>query len=200
MNNESLKLAMNLFDKYEKWDAFVELSTFKPEIRRRNLERLRSKINEYSISTETIKWHVLLNNEQYRWFLADSGQESMCIWWDLNTLKLWCNPNTLAVNEIKDLLTTPAFDPIVKCFDNIDSKSFPTQNHFFEEKHRYTFSNGLTYCSITIDRIDEESKDRLSWFAGNMTDEMARIIMDKVNRFRTPEITSLLMELNRIKK
>jgi hypothetical protein len=197
MNSEILNQAINLFDKYEKWDAFVELSNSRNDIANKYFSRLKSRINQLSINNETLEWNLLLynNHEGYRWYLNDFGQNSICLNWDWNNFRLWCEPNSYDVGKAKNILTEDKYLPLKNCFDNRDTISNPNSNHFYEEKHRYYFSDGLSYSGI-----DSENREKLSWFAGNKTEEMANMIIEKVNRFRTPEITQLLRELNKVCK
>ncbi len=190
MNAELLNQAMNLFDKYEKFSAFIELSNARGEIRNRYFARLKAEIFSYSIN---YPWSVTADNfEQYRWILTEFKQGSICLVWNCWHFKLWCDPAIYDVVKIKELLATPKFEPIKGCFDYIDSISQPNIHHFFEEKHRFEFSENLSYSAI-----DSENHEKLSWFAGNKTKEMGNLIMNKVNKFRMPEITELLIDLNR---
>jgi hypothetical protein len=192
MSEEVIKQAMNLFDKVEKWDAFLELSNKRGDIINRYFGRLKSRINQLSVNNESISWNLLINTqESYRWYINDVGPNSICINWDLNCFRLWCDPNFRDAGKAKRLLTQSEFLPIRNCFQNLDTISNPVIHHFFEDRNRFSFSDGLSYSVI-----EAENRDKLSWFAGNKTDEMAKLIMDKVNRFWTPEITQLLRELN----
>ena len=189
MNAELLNQAMNLFDTYDKFSAFIELSNARGEIRNRYFGRLKAEIFSYSLNSP---WSVLSDNfEQYRWYLTEFKQESICLVWCSWHFRLWCNQTICDAIKAKELLASPKFEPIKECFDYIDSMSHPNVHHFFEEKHRYEFLDGLSYSAP-----DAENLERLSWFAGNKTKEMGSLIMKKVNKFRSPEITELLVELN----
>lgn len=196
MNQELLNQAISLFDKYEKWNAFIELSNAREEMKRKYFGILKSRIYELSIDNQTYKWNILLhgNNDAFRWYINEFGHDSICLNWDWVAFRLWCQPNHFNSAKAKELLIDPHFIPIKKCFDSdkIFSISNPNVHHFFEEKHRYYFSDGLSYLAPEM-----ENHERLSWFAGNKSEELAKMIMEKVNRFRTPEITELLIELNR---
>jgi hypothetical protein len=193
MNQELLTQAINMFDSYDKWDAFVELSSSIGEIRQRYFERLKSGLFKHFVNDQREPWSFIpFNTDQYRWFLKDYGQESICLLWRVQDLVLWCNPQLFYAHIARDLITSPDFSPILNCFDYTDSLSHPNPHHLCEERHRYIFADSTSYSAP-----DEENFEKLSWFAGNRTDEMIKQISDKINKFRTPEITELLQELNK---
>ena len=191
-NTELLNKAIELFDSYDKWNAFIMLSNARGEIRNRYFEKLKSGLLKHYITDVNEEWRFLpFGNDQYRWFLKDFGQNSICLLWRTPDLVLWCDPQTSNAQKAKDLLNTPEFNFIFSGFDFTDSISMPNIHHFCEEKHRYSFSDNLYYSSI-----EEDNSDKLAWFAGNHTSEMVKQITDKISRFRTSKITELLKELN----
>jgi len=190
-NQDLLTHVITLFDSFEKWNAFIELSNSRGEIRRRYFDRLKSALVKSFINDQTDWCFQPFNTEQYRWFLKEFGSESICLLWRVYDLVLWCNPQFTDVQKVKDLLNSPDYNTIFNCFETPDSQSFPNLHHFCEERHRFKFSDGNVYSAP-----DEENHEKLAWFAGNMTMEMVEQISTKIKRFQTPEITSLLKELN----
>jgi len=193
MNQELLTHAIKMFDSFDKWNSFIELSNLRGEIRVRYFEKLKIGLNKHFINDTNDFWSFKpIINEQYRWHLKAFGAESICLLWRVQDLILWCNPAIVNAQLAKDLLNTPEFNSLFNCFDNTDTLSNPNLHHFCEEKHRYTFGESLSYSGP-----DEENHEKLSWFAGNRTQEMVDQISEKVNRFRTPANTELLTELNK---
>jgi hypothetical protein len=193
MTQELITQAINMFDSYDKWNAFIELSNSRSDIRKRYFEKLKLGLLKHFTDNYREQWQfAAILPEQYRWFIKDYGQESICLLWRTNDLVLWCNPQFFNATEARDLLNTPDFNSIFGCFDNIDTLSTPYLHHFCEERHRYNFDD-LTSYSAT----NEENHDKLSWFAGNKTNEMIKQIADKINKFRTPEITEMFIDLNK---
>jgi hypothetical protein len=196
MNQELIKQAQDLFDSYDKWNAFIELSNSRGKIREKYFEKLKLGLSKHFVNESRDNWSfTIYSNEQYRWFITEFGKNSICLLWRVNDLVLWCDPPFIDVPKVIDLLNTPKFIPILNCFDFMDSVSTSYPHHFCEEKLRYKFNDESSYSGP-----DEENHEKLSWFAGNKTDEMILQIAEKVNRFRTTEITSLLIELNEICK
>jgi len=192
MTPELINQSVLLFDTFDKWNAFIELSNGRGEIRKRYFEKLKSQLlNHFSKDVNQYWRFSIINNEQYRCFLSDYGQESICLFWCVDDLKLWCNPQLFDAALARELLNTPEFNPILNCFDYIDTLSSPNLHHFCEEKHRFIFEDSTSYIAT-----NESNHDKLSWFAGNKTEEMTVHIAAQINKFRTPEITELLIELN----
>ena len=190
MNQDLIMQAIQIFDTYDKWDAFIVLSNNIPEIRRRYFERLKSDLTKHFSKDIAESWSfVAIHNEQYRWYLSEFGYESLGLLWRANDFLLWCNPDKIDANKVRDLLNTPDFNIIFNCFDNIDSLSNPL-HHFVQEKHRYTFRDSTSYSAP-----DEDDYNKLAWFAGNKTDELIELIAIKINKFRTIEITTLIKDL-----
>jgi hypothetical protein len=194
MTPELLTHAITIFDNYDKWNAFIELSNCKAEIRRRYFEYFKQEIVKYFFENQRNYWDFkAINQEQMRWFLKDYGQDSICIFWYPYSLMLWCEPQKNNVDDVKSLLSTPDFSPIINCFEYKDTLLSATNaHHFCEERNRFSFDDGISYSAI-----EEENHDKLCWFAGNKTDEMIKQIADKVDKFRTAQITDLLTELNK---
>ena len=195
MGTELLAQAMKLFDTLDKWNAYLELVKAKEEIKKGYFSRLRKEIvrKEYSDSSRGNTFWSLIDDEFERCicFLTEFGKDSIGLVWDSKSFTLWGHPNTCDVNKANDLLATSEFEPIKSCFDTKHLSPQTYKEHFFKQKHKFEFSDGQAYSAY-----DSESHDILSWFAGNKTEEMARLIIDQVNKFRTPEITKLLIELN----
>lgn len=192
MNADLLKQAIGLFDTYEKWSAFLELHKTKQQIKNQNFNQLKAALHNKP-STWQWSFSPIGNGDRYRWYLTDFTKESICLVWDCTSLTLWCHPSFYNAHKVKELLATPQYEIIKDCFDYIDALSQPATEHFIVERHRYDFQNGLQFYA---EDDQNSNNDRLSWFAGNMTTEIADMITSKVQKFQTPEITELLMSLN----
>jgi hypothetical protein len=178
----------------EKWNAFIELCFGRSEIRKYYFMKFRSSMLTHFSKNIIIPWDfVSINEEEYRWFINDYKQDSIVLFWDVNRLYLRCNPSLVKVVEANDLLKTPEYAPIISCFDSCDVIGYGGQREYlYGETHRYKFNE-----TEFIQRTDNEQGHlELSWYAGNKTDELIKQITDKVNRFRTPEITKLMVDLN----
>jgi hypothetical protein len=193
MDQELITKAMKMFDTYEKWNAFIELSNSKQEIRKRYFERLKTALISHFVKDVNDSWgFTVMWQEQYRWFIREYGPESICLLWRVQDLVLWCNAQYFDAQLVNEALNSPEFNPIFNCFTYTDTRSSTALHHFCEEKHRFNFEDSTSYSGP-----DEENADKLAWFAGIKTEEMVRQIATQVNKFRTEEITTLLRELNR---
>lgn len=192
MTPELLTQATNIFDSYDKWNAFIELSNVRNLIKDRYFEELKLGLSKHFINDVRQDWLFRPDHQyQYRWYLKDYGAESICILMNINHIYLWCNPQLFDANLIKEYLNSPEYLSIFSCFDFTDTLSSPNLHHFCEERHRFNFNDSTSYPTN-----NEINHDKLSWFAGNKTEEMVQQIAVKINRFRTPEISKLLLELN----
>jgi len=194
MSPDLINQAITIFDSFDKWNAFIELSNARESIKVKYFEKLKQElINKFNRNDFRKDWAFkIITHNLYRWYLKDYGPDSICIVWRQDDTVLWSNIISVDVQMAINLLNTPDFNSIFNCFDNTDTFSNTFPHHYCEEKHRYEFNDSTSYSGIT-----EQNFDKLSWFAGNKTDEMINQISMKINRFRTPEITALLMELNR---
>lgn len=196
MKPELISQAAKMFESenVEKWNAFIELCWGRGEIRQYYFMKFRTSMLTYFSKDIINPWDFAANSqEQYRWFIKDFGRDSIVLFWDLNRLYLYCNPAIIRVEEVSELLKTPEYAPIISCFDSLDTIGTGGQREYlYGETHRYKFNE-----TEFVQRTDSEQGHlELSWYAGNKTDELIKQIGDKVNRFRTPEITNLMMDLN----
>ena len=193
MSPDLINQAISIFDSFDKWNAFIELSNAKESIKVKYFEKLRQELINYFRNDLRKDWAFKpISPSLYRWYLNDYGSDSICIVWRQDDTLLWSNIISVDVQMAINLLNTPDFNSIFSCFDYQDSLSNTILHHYCEEKHRYKFDDSTSYSGIT-----EQNSDKLAWFAGNKTDEMVNQISEKVNKFRTPEITEKLIELNR---
>jgi hypothetical protein len=181
----------------DKWNAFIELCFARREIRTYYFMKFRTSILKH-FSLDVIQpWEfTIINEEEYRWFIKDFRQDSIALRWDVNRFSLWCNPNNVKVELLNDLLRTPEYMPILGCID-FDSIGLGGQKEYLiSESHKFVIDE-IEFKQ----RVDDEKGHlELSWYAGNRTDELVKIIDEKVNKFRTPEITKLIIELNNLCK
>lgn len=193
MTPELLTQATSLFDSYDKWNAFIELSNARNEIKINFCKEMRLGLQNHFSKDIREKWYFTsIDAFQYKWFLKDYGENSICLYMNLDYIMLWCNPSVLDASKVKEKLNSVEYHPILNCFDFKDNLSSTHLHHFCEERHRFNFKDSTSYPAN-----NEFNPDKLSWFAGNKIDEMVEQIATKINRFRTPEITKLLLELIR---
>lgn len=195
MNEEILKQAMAVFNTPDKWNAFLELTYNRDTIKDRWHNALYRKIIELSNTIPDYEiWSInRVDNWGVTWYLNDFGGSSVVIHsWACFNIRIWIR----GVSEDKrkkiyDLLKTDKFIPLFSCFDKIITRnSFPHEVPV-EGHIPFNFQSNFEgdWARNTL---------KISWFAGNETENVARQILDRVNKFRTPEITELIFELNRV--
>jgi len=194
MSQDLISEAMNIFDSFEKWEAFLTLYDSRDELKRRYYQDFKRDLNKHFGKNNVNNWSFSAPyNEQFRWYLTSLTQESICILWYVDGLVLWANPSNFNLPLAKDLLSTPEYSAILDCFENLDSLSMPHAHHLVEEKHRYSFHNN----SIVYDGTVESNLYKLGWLARSRSSELITQLEKKIARFQTTEITDLLLELNK---
>jgi hypothetical protein len=193
MNEEILAQAMALFDTPEKWNAFLELSYNRDLLRDRWYGCLLQKIIELSNITPNYElWGVIkIDNWGVSWYLNEFNWNSVVIHsWAGYNVRIWLRVSEDKRKNIYELLNTDKFIPLFSCFDKIRTRNifpneFPIEGHISFD-FQSNFEGDWTRNAL-----------KFSWYAGNETEKVANQILNKINRFRTPEITELLIELNK---
>lgn len=189
MNQELLKQAKAMFDSPEKWNAFLELVWQKDEIRNQWFVKLKEEANKKFSTDECVEGWVFNSWGVWdmHWYLKAHGDKSIGLllgWW--GEMTLCCNGDFYDTTKIHDLLRSERYAPLLNCFSRID--------RFYEGGRLAIEIRNFSFGSPYDTKFD---LDRLSWYAGNHTEDFLNQIADKVNRFRKDaNITSLLNELN----
>lgn len=196
MTEEMLQKAMALFDTPEKWNAFVELSFTRNDIQNRWFKKLQQKL-------------VSLTN------VDDKHPE-----WTCNIWGIWDIEWKLKSFENKYLsLHSWAGYHCKLCVKNVDSEKckkiyehcnndlrFAQTYSFFDIEADHNFKDGsLWQASFHFNFFHDFDYNNygkmellLSWYAGNDTDNVARQIMEQVDKIRTPEMTDLFRKVDEL--
>lgn len=193
MNQELLKQAKAMFDSPEKWNAFLELLWQKDEIRNQWYQKLKEEANKKFSTDEFVEGWVFNSWGVWdlHWYQKEHGDKSIGLligWW--GEMTLYCNSDFYDTVKIHDLLRTERFAPLLSCFNRID--------RFYEGGRLAIEMRNFSFGSPHDTKFDT---DRLSWYAGNQTDDFLNQLVEKVNRYRkNEEMNSLLHELNLLTK
>lgn len=193
MNQELLKQAKAMFDSPEKWNAFLELVCQKDEIRNQWYQKLKEEANKKFSTDELVEGWVFNSWGVWdlHWYQKVHGDKSIGLligWW--GEMTLYCNSDFYDTVKIHDLLRTERFAPLLSCFNRID--------RFYEGGRLAIEMRNFSFGSPHDTKFDT---DRLSWYAGNQTDDFLNQLVEKVNRYRkNEEMNSLLHELNLLTK
>jgi len=196
MSQEVFAQAEIFFEKKEEWYSFVNLSDFKDRIAWNWFKNCKQELNKrFQIEEleETNNWlYHSWGNFEFKWYLKDFGQDSLCLYLQNYQFFLWANGNLFNVEEITKLLQQKKYSSIVSAFERHDDIFLPHQWEKVVERGNFVF--GDEYDG-NFDNL------RLSWYANYKPNDLADQIVRKVNRFRNnDEITSLLIEINKLTK
>jgi len=189
MNQHLIKQAEALFDNPEKWDAFLELTLSKADIKNFWFEKLKQNADNLFHKDEIVdNWIYRSWNGGMQWYQKDYGQNSISLWFeDYGKFSLYCDPRSLNITHILDSLRKKPHAKLLNCFNKLDD-SFNENGYLATEYWNFSFDDNIGA------KFDS---DRIAWYAGNKTDEFVAQIVEKVNRFRKDdEMNSLLYELN----
>lgn len=193
MQKELLNQAMALFDSPEKWNAFVELANQKETIKWHYFQKLKQPLLNYFNANPVEGWACEpWGNHLYdvRWYLPEYGKNSLglAIGWTFEFHLRLEDPAGFDSEKMTQLLKTD-YSMLLSGFNRIDrqfehhSKAIETRNYAFGSPYDFNFDNAQL--------------DKLSWYAGNKTDDFVRQIIEKVERFRqNKEFTRMLRELH----
>jgi hypothetical protein len=192
MSKDIVKQAMEMFDTVDKWNAFLNLIAKKDEIRNQWFLEAKNQIVDYFSKNVVDNWsYSAWGVWDIRWYISSFTRDSLCLYWNGGySLNLWVNSNVHNSVNMSTLLQTPKYAALMTCFDRVDTvlegdnKLIERGNFSFECQFDGNFNS-----------------DQLSWYAGHETDKFVRQLVDKVERLRkNPEITALLMEINKVTK
>jgi len=189
MSKELIQQTANLFEQPktpEKWNAYLELTTQKEQIKNLWLNKLKSQLIKYFSTNieEGWKW----DENKMNWYLAEFGPESLAIWFEGYTkFSLWVNNEKFKSDEITELLQTEKYSALLSAFSRIDIR--------FEGSYQVIENGNFSFGS---EHDGEFGIDYLAWFAGNETENLLIQIIEKVNKIRKDKnLTKLLADLCR---
>jgi len=187
---EVLKQVEKDFSERTQWESFLELITYKDKILDAWFETLRSEINNYFAVENVIdKWgYVSKGIWDYRWFITEFNQESLCLLFDGCSFSLWVNSGFYDIKKISLFLFEKRYVPIISSFERTDDIK-ENQEYRIVEHGNFVFGDASD---------GKYNHDQLAWYARFKTKEFVEQIKNKVDRFRkNAEVTSLLAEINR---
>lgn len=196
MTEEMLRKAMALFDTPEKWNAFVELAFTRDDIQYRWFKKLQQKL--VSLTNADDKHPEWTCNFWGIWDIEwklkgfENKYLSLHSWAGLHC-RLWIRnvdpEKRKKVYELYDkdirFAQMSSFFDIEKTFNNFDERLWQASFHF-NFFHDFDYNN------------HEKMESLLSWYAGNNTDNVARQIMEQVDKIRTPEMTDLFRKVDEL--
>jgi hypothetical protein len=199
MQQELLNQVKNLFDTFEKWNAFLELSAQMGEIKTNFFTKVRDPLYKYFIENPVEGWVCeSWGNPDFdlRWYLTDFGKNSLGIGiaWTFDFVLTLEDAEKFDSVKIEQLLKTPEYSKILTAFERIDYQFTEVRRKIIETGN-YQFGSPYDY------NFKDPNKTILSWYAGNRTNEFVDQIIKKVERFRKDtEVTRLLRQLNELSK
>lgn len=196
MTEEMLQKAMALFDTPEKWNAFVELSHERDFIRNRWFKKLQQKLVSLSFADdEHPEWICSIWNDwdiEWRLKSFDNKYLSFHTWAGFNC-RLWIrNVDDGTREKVYAYLESDVrFSQMCSFYElvNINKKpsEVPWDAHFI-----FNFSKDFN------NRSWDAMVRSFAWHAGNDTDNVARQIMEQVDKIRTPEMTDLFRKVDEL--
>jgi len=193
MQKELLNQAIEIFDSSEKWNAFVELANQKETIKSHYLQKLKQPLLNYFNANPVEGWVCEPWGDQLydiRWYLKDFGKNSiaLAIGWRFHFVLHIEDTTTFDTKKIDDLLRSD-YSIILSSFDRVDRQ--------FEHQLKAVEVRNYSFNSPYDTNFDDSQLDKLSWFAGNKTENFAEQIIKKVERFRQDkDLTKMLYDLN----
>lgn len=195
MQTELLNQAIKLFDTPEKWNAFIELTRQKDNIKSSFFKKAKQPILDYFNKQINENWICEpCGHTDYDvcWYLKDFGKNSLAIrtGWRFQFHLRVEDLNAFDTNEIDRLLKTD-YSLILTKFDRIDRQ--------FEPNSKVIENRGYSFGSPFDNNFHDE--DKFAWYVGNRTQEYTKQLIEKVERFTNDEtITKMMYELNRQSK
>ena len=193
MSYEVLKQVEKDFSDRGQWNSFLELMKYKDFIRNSWLEVLKAELNTcFAVENGVEKWgYTSKNIWDYRWFIREFGQESLCLTFNSQSLHLWASRNVLDIKKATSLLQEKKFIPIVSAFERHDEIHGEDSDYKIIERGNFIFdaddSNDGHY-----------SHDQIAWYAKYRTKDFVEQLKNKIDRFRRDNnITELFIEINR---
>lgn len=196
MNKYLLEHISDLFDKAEKWDAFLNLYKRKDDIINQYYSKLMVAMNNRFNRDRVEGWSYVCNGiYEYRWYITDFDVKSVYVCIDFPNesvrFSLWADTQYHNLPNINKELQTEKFAVLRDTIERVDSFIRPElDGELIAERGNFKFDS--PYDS----QFDYET---LSWYAGNKTEELVDQIARKVDRIRrNDQVTRLLVELNEL--
>ena len=202
MSSYVTERVQDFFKDKNEWESFLQLDKHKDDIINDWFLKLKSKVIELANKSKpddwgfiTLSWHW-----DFRWFVKKYGENSLSLWQrgrgdgtDNYCLTIWANSNHFEKEKIFNLLQDSKYSLIQSTFDSIDEVCDISDECRFVEYGDYLFDD-----KSSTGRVDS---DTLAWYANYKTDELAKQIVENVNKFiKNPEITRMFCEINEIAK
>jgi len=187
--------ALKLFDTSEKWNSFLELVSAKDDLVYLSFKQLKQPIVKYFNDNQIKGWICEPwgdKNVDLRWYLEEFGINSLglTLAWRFE-FHLYLNDTTkFDTKKMNDLLKTSEFSALTSAFNRIPDKMYEDQTKAMEYRN-YSFGSPFD------EYFDNYHVDHLSWYAMNKTEDFANQIIQKVEKFRSPELTEMLYKLNK---
>ena len=181
MNEKLLRQAMNLFDTQEKWDAFVELSSNRDEIRNRWTRVLIDEIQRlfYNIAgcskwdIDNGKWYIQVTAKQF----VDFSQLVVYVDFPVQRTFLWINAEEYDSDKAVDEMRNNK-----QLMQLLESYSYLYEHHIWNKQFSDIINLGTWYQS--------------SYQYGHNTKEVAKYIFENyLQPFLTDEIADLFVDI-----
>lgn len=203
MTEEMLQKAMALFDTPEKWNAFVELANEKDNIQNRWFKKLQQKLVSLTYADDKhpewtcnfwgfwdIEWILTGNRKNYISLHSWAGIRCR--------LFLHCDDSDKIVKANKLLNNDSRISKLMSQF-NIISKDSKDTEVPLEGNVIFDFDEYDIFKSYYGDWKDKNNiLSAFAWYAYNDTDNVARQIMEQVDKIRTPEMTDLFRKVDEL--
>ena len=194
MSYEILQQVKKDFSDRGQWNSFLELIKYKDFIRDFWSGVLKAELNVcFAVENVVEKWgYTSKDIWDYRWFIQEFGQESLCLNFDSQSLRLWASRNVLDMKKVTSLLQEKKFIPIVSAFKR-------HEDEFLGENTEYKIIEKGNFNFDADDSNDGHySFDQIAWYAKYRTKDFVEQLKNKIDRFRRDNnITELFIEINR---
>lgn len=203
MTEEMLQKAMALFDTPEKWNAFVELANEKENIRNRWFKKLQQELINLTNSDEkhpdwTCRFWGFWDIE---WRLNDNKKTYLSLhsWGGLRCRLCINSENQDKRRMINELLKKDSRNTLLMSFFNIISVGDQYSDVPWEGNLNFNFDKIDIFKGYDGDWKDKNNiLSTFAWYAYNDTANVAKLIMEQVDKVRTPEITDLFRKVDEL--
>lgn len=201
MTEEMLQKAMALFDRPEKWNTFVELANEKDNIKNRWFKKLQQKlINLTNADDKHSDWtYRFWGFWDIEWMLNGDRNNYLSIhsWGGIRCrLFIHCE-NQDKRKLINESLKTDPRNTLLMSFFNIINIGDQYSDFAWEGNFNFDFDKYDIFKSYDGDWHDKNNiLSTFAWYAYNDTDNVAKQIMEQVDKIRTPEMTELFKKVN----
>jgi hypothetical protein len=187
------KEIVNLLDKYfegkEKGmlDNFCELSNQKDALITSWYLHFGAALKKRFQAEKNEAWEFEGWNYDWHWFLKDYGRDCIRINIDSHDFELWINPEKIDSQKANRLLLDYKYCKILEAFDKPQGMNLTDSQAPIKIVEKNIFS---------LNDIDNRPiNSEFAWYARYRTEVVVKQILERVNRFRDSEITTLLKEL-----